>query len=281
MNRKHFRIFKCQTVSITHGKQPTKAFRFLFSVRQSRMFTSVLRSSIYKFNASVTSYPIVSLYTFLGIRLGSWYLLTGIYAATLHIGPDLAVGYLLAKFSGKFRQPFNIALAALISRTFPVFSEVKASAILGFLPRSDTSIPLIEPTSFEKKLLKFEQKLLAFLDWLKGPADQYGFSLFIASKINIVLTIFGVTAVLKFSVMDVSSILTYWGIDPKLQNGAGSGSSLLITFSYFCLLLAAAATLTNIFILPMHLWLLTIANPIVDKKFQCIKNWSLEKNNHE
>ena len=184
------------------------------------------------------------------MRTGTWYALTGLFSLTLHVGPELAVGYLLAKFSGKFRQPFNISLAALISHSFPILGEIKASALLGIVsPEVATGkgdeVPPPPPTWLE-------QKLLGILDWLKGPVDKYGFSLFLAGKVNIALTILVTGGALK-SGMDVSSLLTSWGIDAALQNGAGA---------------MAAATLTNMLLLPGHLWLLTRVSPTIDQHAQ-------------
>ena len=180
------------------------------------------------------------------MRTGTWYALTALFSQTLQVGPELAVGYLLAKFSGKIRQPFNISLAALISHSFPILGQIHASALLGIVSPVNQGNEATPPPTW------LEQKLLIVLDWLKGPVDKYGFSLFLAGKINIALTILLTGGALK-SGMDVASLLTSWGIDSSLQNGAGA---------------MAAATLTNMLLLPGHLWLLAVVSPKVDEHVQ-------------
>jgi hypothetical protein len=183
------------------------------------------------------------------MRTGTWYALTALFSQTLQVGPELAVGYLLAKFSGKIRQPFNISLAALISHAFPILSKIKASALLGIV---SPEVAVNKGNEVPPPPTWLEHNLLRVLEWLKGPVDKYGFSLFLAGKINIGLTILLTGGALK-SGMDVSTLLTSWGIDSTLQNGAGA---------------MAAATLTNILLLPGHLWLLTIVSPKVDQHVQ-------------
>ena len=111
------------------------------------------------------------------------------------IGPEFAVGYLMAKFTGKLRQPFNLAMAAAISNEYPIFATIKSSALMGVIKAK-------QPTSNESKpqlLVKLEK----FMDWISGPIDKYGFSYFIASKLNLGLLICGVSYAVKNG-MDVS-----------------------------------------------------------------------------
>lgn len=45
------------------------------------------------------------------------------YSQFFEMGPELAVGYILTKFTGKFRTPVNISLAAVISNVFPILGR--------------------------------------------------------------------------------------------------------------------------------------------------------------
>ena len=229
---------------------------------------------IERFNNATSLYPQTSLYTFLLMRTSTWYLLTAIYTQTISVGPELAFGYLVAKFTGKFRQPLNLAVAAAISHQFPILSQIKASALLGIIHPSPGTGPGTgtgtdtgtntgtahatsssagsTPTAVEEPPSPLERRLLMFLDWMRGPVDKYGFSLFVAGKINIVLTILITAAALKRGI-DVSSLLTSWNISMTLQNGAGA---------------MAAATLTNVILLPIHLTSLIYLSPKVDAQIQ-------------
>ena len=176
-----------------------------------------LHAAIASFNENAANYPQTALYTFLLSRMGTWYLLTAIYAQTATVGPELAIGYLVAKVTGKVRQPANVALAAVISHRFPIFSEVKASALLGVVHpgpaaaatagNEEAPPPPPPPSALEKRLLQV-------LDWLRGPVDKYGFGLFVAGKVNIGLTILLTGTALRNGV-DVSSFLTSWGVTDR------------------------------------------------------------------
>jgi hypothetical protein len=219
---------------------PTRCTYFSLSSQKQ------LRRWIKRFNEAVVSFPTTSLVFFLAFRAVTWYILTGIFAFTLEIGPELAVGFLVAKFSHKFRQPVNVSVAAFISHKCPVLQEIQASALLGLI-----ELPIKEDHDAvaDEKL----KKLQKFFSYLKGPVDKYGFSLFLAAKINILLTILCTAGALKNG-MDISAILSSWGIDSSLQNGAGA---------------MGAATLTNMLFLPVHLWLLPVLTPFV---YQQVEN---------
>lgn len=135
------------------------------------------------FNETTTVNPDLSLYSFMIMRLVTWYMLAGVGSFVLDLGPELAVGYLAARFTGNFRQPFNLGLAALISAECPVFSTIKSSALMGIITRT--------PLKDEKppQMVKFE----IFIKRISGPMDKYGFSYFVASRINLALLICGVS----------------------------------------------------------------------------------------
>jgi hypothetical protein len=196
--------------------------------------SSSVSDLISRFNHVTVQYPNISLYSFLCMRSGTWYLLMGMYSQFLSLGPELAIGYLAAKVSGKFRQPLNISLAAILANQFPVLGKVKASALLGVVqnpqPRTEA-----------------EKKLIAVMDWVRGPVDKYGFAMFLASKMNIALTILGTGVAIRYGI-DIATVLSSWGVSDTLQNGAGA---------------MAMATLTNVVLLPGHLYALTHVAPAI------------------
>ena len=154
------------------------------------------------FNAVVEAYPEPSLYIFIGLRVLTWYAMVGIYTMTPGVGAEFAVGYVMAKFTGKFRQPFNLALAAVISHEYPIFATIKASALMGMIKIKETDSTVIKPPM----LVKLEK----FADWISGPLDKYGFSYFVASKLNLGILICGVSYAVKNG-MDVSiDYVTYY-----------------------------------------------------------------------
>lgn len=138
---------------------------------------------IKSFNEIATQHPEASLYSFLIMRISTWYMLAGAGGLLLDIGPELAVGYVAARFTGNFRQPFNAGLAGLISYEYPIFSTIKASALMGIIKEA--------PSKVEKppQVVKFEN----FIKWISGPIDKYGFSYFVASRINLALVVLGIS----------------------------------------------------------------------------------------
>ena len=204
---------------------------------------------VQRFNKTAAMHPNVSVYFFLALRTTSWYILTAIYSQIWTFGPELAAGYLVTKFSGKFRQPANAMLAGAISSTFPSLQRINSSALVGVVPHpegpapSSSSAPKTHDVS--PAFAATEERVQKFLDWLKGPLDKFGFSYFLASKVNIIATICGTAVAIEYGV-DLTSILNALGVSQTIQSGAGA---------------MAAATLTNIGLLPAHLFALTIYSP--------------------
>ena len=155
---------------------------------------SIVTKWIADFNNTVAAHAEISLWTFMALRLGSWYTLAFIYTYVPEIGPELAIGYLVCKFTGKLRQPANLGLAALISHQYPILGTIKASALIGLIKNNTKNEPN-KPTI----VIKIEQ----FLDWISGPIDKYGFSYFIASKVNMAVLLLGASFAVKTG-LDVS-----------------------------------------------------------------------------
>jgi hypothetical protein len=73
---------------------------------------------------------------FVVVRNGTWYGLAFLYSQYFSFGPEFAVAYLMVKLTGKFRRPVDIALAALLSKVFPMLGQVKVSALFGRMSTS-------------------------------------------------------------------------------------------------------------------------------------------------
>lgn len=149
------------------------------------------------FNIILGSNPEMSLHTFIVIRVATWYTAAALFGLVTGMGPELGVGYLAAKFTGKLRQPFNVGLAAILSNQFPSFGTIKASALLGIVK----PIPVTAEEQSKKPALQV--KLEKALEWLSGPMDKYGFSYFVAGKINLAIVIIGTSYAVKAG-LDVS-----------------------------------------------------------------------------
>jgi hypothetical protein len=201
------------------------------------------------FNSSIAENPKISLVTLLGVRNICFYGLAGIYGLTCTFSPELGIGFLIAKFTSKFRQPANVALAGAISYIFPVMKTIKCAPLLGLVSTPPTpGAPEITETHNDASVTKMQK----FLDYIiTGPVDKYGFSLFIASKLNFVITVL-VGSYSVYIGMDSASILASLGISETLQAGGAA---------------MGAATLTNIFLLPLQLYALPIMSPVVAHQY--------------
>lgn len=195
---------------------------------------------IQEFNDSVAENPKLSLATYLFVRNATWYALVAAIGATCNLPPALGIGFLLAKFTGKIRQPVNIALAALLSKAFPILTTIKSAPLLGLVYTPETKQSDLNAIKEQNEATaNILQRLSSTIDYyVVGPVDTYGFSLFIASKINVVATVVVGTWCIQ-SGMDAGSLLSSLGISQTMQAGGGA---------------MGAATLTNAALLPLHLY---------------------------
>lgn len=195
-------------------------------------------NQIEMFNSSITQNPQVFSISFLAIRYISWSLLFGTFELFGGVGsPELAFGYMFTKVTGKFRQPANIALAPILSHLFPVLPKVKVSALMGIFSDSP-------PNPHQQK-----NWMTKLHDSMAQNCDRYGFSLYLAAKINVVLQVCVSSMMIGYGV-DLAAILGAVGISEAVQAGAGS---------------MAAATLTNFVFIPFHMKLTTFWVPHVRK----------------
>lgn len=180
---------------------------------------------IQRFNDVVEKDPDMAVICFMGTRVITWYALGALFTQLPSLGPEIALGYVIAKCTGKFRQPFNFACAAAYHKVFPVLSTIHASAFLGIIKPKGGS-----ETEMTKKINDFFAKI-------SGPVDKYGFSFYLAAKTSFFLTMFGTAAAMHYG-YDISPTLEYLGISQTLQDG---GSAF------------ALATIANFVLLPVHI----------------------------
>ena len=173
------------------------------------------------------------------MRTSCWYALAGLYAYLgLFPGSELAIGYILVQFTGKIRQPANLFLAAFLSQTFPILTLIKSGPLVGIIyPKNQTSDSSTADSSSKQPQSWTQRLAKTFETVVVGPVDTYGFSLFLAGKINMALTIVGAALCVRYG-MDANSILSSFGVPETLQSG---GSAM------------GAATVTNVLLLPLHL----------------------------
>lgn len=167
--------------------------------------------------------------------------------------PELAVGYFVTKCTSKFRQPANLGLAAILSKAFPILTEINSKSLVGVLSPSDVGIRprrndrsdshnSSNSTSSSVSKDKMEELVLKMTRTIEnavnGPVNTYGFSLFLASRITMLSSIVGVS-LLTYVGYDLSAFLESYGVSETIQaTGAG----------------LAAATLTNSVLLPLQLY---------------------------
>jgi hypothetical protein len=211
--------------------------------RRSSSFRAASSSSTFAawtqaFNATADRQPGTTLATFLLYRNLSWYSLAAAFSLTpgLDVLSALGVGFLLARVTGKFRQPANIALAAALAKMFPALTLVKSGPLLGVVAKPDPLVGHPPPR---------QSRLQAFLEYaVVGPVDTYGFALFVAGKLNVLATVvLGGLAVHQGA--DVSALLSSLGVPDAVQVGGAA---------------MGAATATNSLLLPLHLYVLPAAS---------------------
>jgi hypothetical protein len=206
-----------------------------------------LRASIKDLNTTIEENPQTAPFMFLTIRNLTWLGLVGLFGSSyFDFGSELALGYLVAKATGKFRQPANVALAAALSYRYPILSEVKVSSLL-------TGGVVMPPDS--KTSDGLQQKLQQFVKMTSDPIDKYGFSYFLSGRINVFATIASTGLAFRYG-FNVTEILTSLGVSESLQAGGGA---------------MGAATLTNIILLPVHLAMLIYVTPLTGAYAQLIQ----------
>jgi hypothetical protein len=182
--------------------------------------------------------PQTTLLVFLASRNITWYSLFGACTLSGTCGPDLALGYLVTKVTTKFRQPVNLALAAVLTRLFPVLTEVQGKSLLGILSPTDIGVTANSRRDNDKTVFDIiHAKVELFIN---GPVNEYGFSLFVASRVTMLSSII-ITSLCSRYGFDLYPLLLSIGINDAVQTTGGA---------------MGAASIINTILLPVHLYLL-------------------------
>ena len=137
-------------------------------------------------------------------------------------------------YLGKFRRPVDIALAAALSKAFPIFRSVKISTLI--------SPPVQDKPDLNSALGKV-------MSWVSAPIDKYGFSFYLSCKITSFVTIAGTATALKYG-FDISDLMTYFEVPDVIQDASAA---------------FGVATLTNIVLIPAHFAAVAALSPEVDR----------------
>lgn len=231
---RHFRTYGQQFVIRSCGN------------KNSELLPKPLPLWIEKFNMNVQNSPTITTTFFVAMRVSSWHLSAFLCSQLLDLGPELAVGYAVAKLTAKFRQPINIALAGVLSHLFPILQQIKVSPLIAF-PSNNSKSPSGEASDswFEKLTL-----------WIEGPIDKYGSSLLLSGRISSVLTIFTASYLLHHG-LDLNTYLSSLGISETLQEVSGS---------------LAAASIVNSCLLPWDVWFTSNSTPKISGLFPTTNN---------
>ena len=138
----------------------------------------------------------------------------------------------MVKLTGKFRRPIDVALAAILSKSFPMLRQIKVSSLFSPPPQDEA----MKGTMLGKAMA-----------WVQGPMDKYGFSFYLSCKLTSFASIAGTAAAIKYGV-DISSALTYFGVPDIIQDASAA---------------FAVATMTNIILIPAHFALVSAVVPTV------------------
>lgn len=192
-----------------------------------------------------------SFFAFTSVRMGTLYAFFSYFSSLPYeiLGPEWAVAYVALKFTGKLRQPVNIAFAAVLSKLFPFLTKIEAGPLLGILDRRKLGQSLGEETRKPSVLEKY-------MDGLVNTINQYGIAFYISSKITVLTVLCATVAALKYGV-DVHSFLASWNVSDDLQNGA----SAMVT-----------AVLANMVLIPLHAHAAVQAAPRISKFLKKINN---------
>jgi len=209
--------------------------------------------------------PITLYWIFMGSRIGSFFMFCNLLPLWgILQGPELALGWVAARVTCKLRQPANLALAATITRLFPVLSTVKASAMLGSISLTRPASTLA-PTASTCLSQRMMDQLEKSARWLQGPVDKYGMAWYISTKVTMLSTLLGCSVALQ-SGLDVVALFNGIGISLAVQEGVSG---------------MAGAALANTALLPLHLLLAVRLTPTLAAVLPSPESFDEEWSEHE
>lgn len=194
--------------------------------------------------------------------------------------PSLAAGWAVSKFSKKFRQPVNAAMAAVLVKVLPMLGEVKVTPLVTGFVMGDKDKQTIAKQVEEKapSAMPIIQKVAKASKWLEGPIDKYGLSYYLSSRISGVSTLC-ISSYLIHQGVDVSMYLSSWG---GIVEGVGEAVGT-----------AAAASILNVCFIPLHFYssvygvraleggLKSMARGAVDAKIEAERDFRRDYHNQD
>ena len=198
-------------------------------------------------NATLTRHPQTVLASYLSSQSTTF---LGLYASlsvlldVALLPPSLAAGWAISKITKKFRQPINVAFAAVLVKAFPILGRVKVTPLVtGFvMPAKDKKViaKQVEENAPADVATSFANSVSNGVKWLEGPVDRYGLSYYLSSRISGVMTICTSAYLIHHGVDITAYLLSDWG---AVGEGIGEAAGT-----------AAMASVCNVIFVPFHFY---------------------------
>ena len=139
-------------------------------------------------NSTLNRAPQNVVSTFLFTQSGTWLVLFKALSASslaASLPPELAVGWLAARLTKKFRQPVNVALGAAVVQVAPSVAELKVTPLLtGAVSSPELASQMSEKRAQLENALPILKPGIAGAvsagQWLQGQVDKYGLALYLS-----------------------------------------------------------------------------------------------------
>jgi len=213
-------------------------------------------------NKDIEQRPMAVLAGLICVKGSMWFILQRVLVATGHFcGPELAVGYLIASWTGKFRQPLNVALAVFLGKIWPALRFVNIGKMFGATKQKKLSEQrmqeLRDTLKHNHKLEEYEIRRIEtraekggfFSRFVMGPIETHGFPFYLTIRFTNTLTILGCGALVARGV-DVMAIFQSWGMSQSVGDNFGA--------------LGGSTAINSLFV-PVHLYGATKLAPILEQ----------------
>jgi len=182
--------------------------------RQEREPGTVWQEAARELNVVLAAYPIPSFISYLGLN----YSIFGVCFVALKIvsfdAPMLAAAVLIARSVKRLRLPVDVAIAAALTRSWPLLAEVKLGALVA---------PPMEQGD-GKDDGAFEQNFKKAQNFLVGPINKYGAALLLSHSMMGVATVLSLHTVLSGGT-DISAWTAWLGVSNSLGDSLTSTAS--------------------------------------------------------
>lgn len=191
-------------------------------------------------NSTITRRPQNVLSTFLATQSLSWLGLFSAYSG-LAIGvipPELAIGMVVSKFSSKFRQPVNLAMAAGIVKVAPTIATVKVTPLItGFVADEKSSVEFSKKRKTLEESYPFMKSSIGNVEkaaiWIQGPIDKYGLALFLSGRASGAMTVLSVTFLAQHG-FDIPALLSDYGLGGSALSASVSKALIIPPLPHIC-----------------------------------------------